>query len=73
MTISKRKSSPTVRPLPWSIARTRIFETFSSSVRSTCLGAVRATILAINESDEDMEEAGSRYVDEAQHIAVDSI
>ena len=34
---------------------------------------MRATILAINESDEDMEEAGSRYVDEAQHITVDSI
>jgi hypothetical protein len=37
------------------------------------LAAMRAAILAMRESDEDMEEAGSRYVDAAQHIAVDGV
>ena len=37
------------------------------------LSAMREAIRAMRESDEDMEEAGSRYVDEAQHVAVDGI
>jgi hypothetical protein len=37
------------------------------------LSAMRAAIAAMRESDEDMEEAGSRYADEAQHVAVDGI
>jgi hypothetical protein len=37
------------------------------------LAAMRAAIMAMRESDEEMEEAGSRYVDQAQHIAVDGV
>ncbi len=37
------------------------------------LAAMRAAIFAMRDSDEDMDEAGSRYVDGAQHIAVDGI
>jgi hypothetical protein len=37
------------------------------------LAAMRAAILAMRGSDEDMEEAGRRYVDGAQHVAVDGI
>lgn len=37
------------------------------------LAAMREAVLAIRDATDEMEEAGSAYVDRSQHIAVDGI